>query len=317
MKITLEELQAFLAVVDSGSLTAAAQQLGQTVSAASRALGRLEEKLQTTLMHRTTRRIELTEEGRAFLVQARAIIEAVEGAEEAMAVRRGQPSGRLRVDAATPFMLHVIVPLIQGYRERYPQVELELNSSEHFIDLLERRTDVAIRIGHLKDSTLHSRPIASGRLRILASPAYLARHGTPRHPSELLSGHSLLGFNQPDALNYWPLRDEAGERRYITPTIWASNGETLRQLALQDMGIVCLSDFMTGEDRASGRLKQILARYTIDERQPINAVYYRNTAISARIASFVDYLAEAVREASAPAASQSPTSGQSAPSKRL
>lgn len=202
MKITLEELQAFLAVVDSGSLTAAAQQLGQTVSAASRALGRLEEKLQTTLMHRTTRRIELTEEGRAFLVQARAIIEAVEGAEEAMAVRRGQPSGRLRVDAATPFMLHVIVPLIQGYRERYPQVELELNSSEHFIDLLERRTDVAIRIGHLKDSTLHSRPIASGRLRILASPAYLARHGTPRHPSELLSGHSLLGFNQPDALNY-------------------------------------------------------------------------------------------------------------------
>lgn len=114
MKITLEELQAFLAVVDSGSLTAAAQQLGQTVSAASRALGRLEEKLQTTLMHRTTRRIELTEEGRAFLVQARAIIEAVEGAEEAMAVRRGQPSGRLRVDAATPFMLHVIVPLIQA-----------------------------------------------------------------------------------------------------------------------------------------------------------------------------------------------------------
>ncbi|AHV92479.1 LysR family transcriptional regulator [Bordetella holmesii] len=294
MKITLEEIQVFLAVVDSGSLTSAAQQLGQTVSGASRALGRLEEKLQTTLLHRTIRRIELTEEGRAFMAQARAIIGAVEAAEEGMAVRRGQPSGRLRVDAATPFMLHVIVPLIKGYRQRYPQVELELNSSEGYIDLLEHRTDVAIRIGRLKDSTLHSRAIGSGRLRILASPDYLARHGTPRSPDDLAIGHSLLGFNQPDSLNYWPLRDESGERRYITPTIWASNGETLRQLALQGMGLVCLSDFMTGQDRALGRLKQVLTRHTIDERQPINAVYYRNTAISARITSFVDYLAQAV-----------------------
>ena len=97
-----------------------------------------------------------------------------------MLARREKPSGRLRVDAASPFMLHVIVPLVRGYRERFPQVELELNSNEGIIDLLERRTDVAIRIGRLKDSTLHSRLVGKSRLRILASPAYLAAHGLPR-----------------------------------------------------------------------------------------------------------------------------------------
>jgi DNA-binding transcriptional LysR family regulator len=119
MKITLDELQAFVTVVDSGSITAAAHQLDLTISATSRTLGRLEDKLKTTLLRRTTRRLELTEEGRAFLADARAIIASVEGAEEQMAARRERPSGRLRVDAASPFMLHVIVPLVQGYRERF------------------------------------------------------------------------------------------------------------------------------------------------------------------------------------------------------
>lgn len=187
MKVTLDELQAFAAVVDTGSITAAAQQLGLTVSATSRTLGRLEEKLKTTLLRRTTRRLALTDEGEAFLRNARSIIDAVENAEAQMLTRREKPSGRLRVDAATPFMLHVIVPLVAGYRERYPEVELELHSNEGIIDLLERRTDVAIRIGHLKDSTLHSRLIGHSRVRILASPAYLQAHGTPRKAEDLAS----------------------------------------------------------------------------------------------------------------------------------
>ncbi|RDJ99633.1 LysR family transcriptional regulator [Paraburkholderia lacunae] len=293
MKITLDELQTFVTVVDMGSITAAAQQLDQTISATSRALGRLEEKLRTTLLRRTTRRLELTEEGRTFLQSAREIIESVEGAQEQMAARRERPSGRLRVDAATPFMLHVIVPLVAGYRERYPQVELELNSNEGIIDLLERRTDVAIRIGPLKDSTLHSRPIGSSRLRILASPAYLDAHGQPRRVEELAK-HALLGFNQPESLNVWPILGQDNELHRIAPAVWSSSGETLRQLALAGIGIVCLSDFMTARDRDEGRLVQLFARQTQDVRQPINAVYYRNTAISSRIASFVDYLAEAV-----------------------
>ncbi|MBO9332136.1 LysR family transcriptional regulator [Achromobacter xylosoxidans] len=291
MKTTLDELQAFVAVVDTGSITAASELLGLTISATSRTLARLEEKLQTTLLRRTTRRLELTEEGASFLQSARAIIASVDEAEEQMAARRMRPAGRLRVDAATPFMLHVLVPLIAGFRERYPQVELEMNSNEGIIDLIEKRTDVAFRIGVLKDSTLHARPVGSSQVRVLASPAYLKRHGTPTG-TEQLARHSLLGFTQPESLNDWPLRGPAGDTLHIQPTIASSSGETLRHMALAGLGIVCLSDFMTREDRKSGKLVQLFAAETLDVRQSINAVYYRNTALAARITCFVDYVME-------------------------
>ncbi len=293
MKTTLDEMQVFIAIVDSGSITAAADVLGQTVSAASRTMSRLEEKLQTTLMRRTTRRLELTEEGRAYLEQARKIVAAVEESEELMSLRRNQPAGRLRVDAASPFMLHVIAPLVPGYRQRYPQVELELNSNEGNIDLLERRTDLAIRIGRLKDSSLHAVPLGHSRVRVLASPGYLAKHGTPRRVADLAS-HVLLGFSQLEALNEWPLLEADGQALHIKPHVRAFSGETLRQLALNDGGVVCLSDFMTRGDRESGTLQQLLAKQTQDVRQPINAVYYRNTAISSRIKSFIDYVVQAL-----------------------
>lgn len=291
MKTTLDELQAFAAVVDTGSITAASELLGLTVSATSRTLGRLEEKLQTTLLRRTTRRLELTEEGAAFLQRARAILASVDEAEELMAARRMRPAGRLRVDAATPFMLHVLVPLIAGFRERYPEVELELNSNEGIIDLIEKRTDVAFRIGVLKDSTLHARPVGTSQVRVLASPAYLQRHGLPAEPGQL-ARHALLGFTQPESLNDWPLRDAAGNTVRIRPTIASSSGETLRHMALAGLGLVCLSDFMTREDRRSGQLVQLFAGQTLDVRQSINAVYYRNTALAARITCFVDYVVE-------------------------
>ncbi|MEJ8820447.1 LysR substrate-binding domain-containing protein [Variovorax humicola] len=289
MKTTLDELQAFASVVGTGSITAAAVQLGQTVSGVSRALGRLEKKLDTTLLRRTTRRIELTEEGQAFLIHTRAILASIDDAEEHMAARRGQPAGRLRVNAATPFMLHAVVPLVPEFRRLYPQIALELNTDELNIDLLERRTDVAIRIGELRDSTLHARPLATSRLRLLASPAYLAANGRPRNVAALAQ-HTLLGFSHPESLNRWPLRGAHGDEWPITPSISASNGETLRVLALRGEGIACLSDFMTAIDRQRGDLVQLLTKDTVDVRQAINAVYYRNTQLAARIACFLDFL---------------------------
>ena len=291
MKTTLDEMQALIAVVDTGALSRAAEHLGLTVSAVSRTLNRLEEKLNTTLLQRTTRRLDLTEEGAAFLEKARAIVASVQEAEEDLAIRREQPAGRLRVDAASPFILHCVVPLVAGYRERYPQVNLELTSNEGWIDLLEQRTDVAIRIGRLKDSTLHARPIGNCRLRVLVSPAYLEKHGHPRDIADL-DNHVLLGFTQPLSLNEWPLPAPDGMPLHIEPTIAASSGETLRQLALDGVGIVSLSDFMTHKDRDQGRLVELFPKHSLQVRQPINAVYYRNTALSARISTFVDYLRE-------------------------
>ena len=289
MKTSLDEQVAFIAVVDTGSITAAANQLGQTVSAVSRSLARLEQKLESTLLTRTTRRIELTEEGKLFLSHARNIVASVEMAEDVIALRRQQPAGQLRINAATPFMLHVIVPLIPGFSAQYPEIKLELNTNDEIIDLLEHRTDIAIRIGTLQDSTLHATPLGSTRSRILASPAYLANSPSINSVQDL-SRHRLLGFSQPDSLNLWPLQDHLGNPLHIKPDVAASSGETLRQLALNGEGLVRLSDFMSHDDIQRGDLVQVLAADTLEVRMPINAVYYRNTQLSSRVVSFLDYL---------------------------
>jgi DNA-binding transcriptional LysR family regulator len=293
MKTTLDELQVFSTVVGSGSITAAAERLGQTVSGISRSLARLEAKLEVTLLRRTTRRLELTEEGAMFLGEARRILDAVEDAEEQIAIRRAKPAGRLRVNAASPFMLHVLVPLVPGFQARYPEIELELNTSDRIIDLIEERTDIAVRIGTLADSSLHARPLGANRLRVLASPAYLASRGRPESV-EALARHRLIGFTQPESLNDWPLRNPQGDRYTIAPALRASSGETLRQLALAGAGIACLADFMTREDRARGDLVQVLADETVEVLQPVAAVYYRNTALASRIACFLDHVSDAL-----------------------
>lgn len=295
VKITLEELRAWVAVVDTGSITAAAEQLEQTSSGISRALSRLESKLQTTLLHRTTRRLALTEEGLVFLDHARQILVSVEQAEEHIAQRRDTPAGRLRVNANTPFMLHVIVPLVAEFRQRYPHIQLSLNTDDIVIDLLEQQTDIAIRIGELRDSTLRARVLGSSAIRLLASPAYLQQAGMPQC-TEDLAGHQLLGFSQLDAHNVWPVRQPDGEFLRIQPGLCASSGETLRQLALAGQGIVRLSDFVSREDRASGRLVQVLAAETRDMQLPVHAVYYRNQSLSARITCFLDFLREKIQE---------------------
>lgn len=293
MKITLEELRAWVVVVDTGSITAAAEQLSQTTSGISRALSRLEKKLQTTLLHRTTRRIALTEEGQIFLEHAREILRSVETAEEQIAQRREIPSGRLRVNAATPFMLHVIVPLLDEFTARYPLIQLELNTDDLVIDLLEQQTDIAIRIGELRDSSIHARALGSSRLRLVASPDYLAKYGVPTRVEDL-DDHRLLGFSQLDRHNVWPVWKREGEPLQIKPTMSASSGETLRQLAVYGQGIVRISDFLSREDRASGRLVTVLDDLTREMHHPIHAVYYRNTTLSVRISCFLDFLSEQI-----------------------
>ena len=291
MKTTLEELLVFRTVVDTGSITAAAEQLRQTVSGISRALRRLEGKLDTTLLTRTTRRLTLTDEGHAFLAHARSILAAVDEAEDQLLSRRLQPAGRLRVNAAAPFILHVMAPLVAEFRQRYPQIDLELNTDDLVIDLLEEDTDVAVRIGPLRDSTLRAKSLGGSALKVLASPAYLKAHGRPRSVVELRK-HVLLGFSQRESLNHWPLSGDHGDRLHITPTVKASSGETLRWLALRGEGIVCLSDFMTLEDRRRGDLVQVLPKHTVQVLQPIHAVYYRSAQVSPRIACFLDFMDE-------------------------
>ncbi|MFL9962026.1 LysR family transcriptional regulator [Paraburkholderia sediminicola] len=297
MKTSTDELLVFVTVIDSGSITAAAEKLGQTVSGVSRALTRLEKKLDTALVRRTTRRLHLTEEGEAFLQRARAILDAMEEAEESVARGRERPSGRLRVDAASPFMLHCVAPHMTAFSALYPEIRLELTSNERIVDLLEQKVDIAIRIGALQDSTLHARALGSSKLRVLASPAYLAEYGEPK-TVDALRAHRLIGFTAPEYLNRWPLRegrkDNAASLK-IEPAITASSGETLRQLALSGWGIACLADFMTAADIRDERLVPILGNVLIDERQPVSAVYYQSASLAGRVQCFLDFIAARVK----------------------
>jgi len=159
------------------------------------------------------------------------------------------------------------------------------------IDLLEQQTDIAIRIGELRDSTMHARALGHSRLQVMASPAYLARHGAPVSVADLVN-HRLLGFSQLEQHNIWPLRQASGELLQIKPTVAASSGETLLQLALHGQGIARVSDFLSREAINSGRLVPVLTAETCEMSHPIHAVYYRNTTLSVRIRCFLDYLSE-------------------------
>ncbi|MDO4237685.1 LysR family transcriptional regulator [Pseudomonas sp.] len=289
MKARSDELQIFVSVIECGSISSAAEQVGQTPSAVSRTLSRLEAKLDTTLINRTTRRMDLTEEGRYFFEQAKVILAQMQELEERLSSRQQKPAGRLRINAAVPFMLHGIMPYIGEFRGLYPDIQLELNSDDVIIDLLEQSTDIAIRIGTLADSTLHARALGSTPLHILASAAYLKQHGTPTTVAEL-AGHTLLGFTHTDTLNHWPLRHAEGDRWLIQPGIAASSGETVRHLALEGQGICCLSNFMTHKDIDAGRLVPLLDTFNSGYRQPIHAVYYRNSQLALRIQCFLDFI---------------------------
>ena len=173
--------------------------------------------------------------------------------------------------------------------QQYPNIKIELNNHDQVIDLLEHKTDVAIRFGELHDSSLHAKLLCRSRLYIVASPSYLEQHGMPQSPEDL-SHHALLGFSQPTHLNTWPIQ-LAGEAFTAHPKIKASNGETVRQLALQGVGITCLSRFLIQEDLQTGHLKALFEDQIDLNYQKIHAVYYRQEHLPKRVRLFIEFLA--------------------------
>ena len=293
--IDVDALIVFAAVIDAGSFSAAAERLGQTPSGVSRTISRLEDHLGMTLMHRTTRRLQLTEEGSWLLGRARSLLADLANTELEAAARRSQPSGLVRVNAATPALDHLLAPLLPAFLDAYPLVQLELVSGETYVDLIEERADLAIRIGALPDSTLNARRLGSADLRVLAAPSYLASHGTPASVEDM-NKHRTIGFTAPASLNTWPLRHAGGEGWTIAPHVSASSGGTIRHLALSGAGIVTLSDFLTRADVEAGRLVPVLPDATLRWSQPIWAVFYKQGALAPRVTAFVDFLAHHLQD---------------------
>lgn len=285
------DMEVFSAVVASGSLSAAARALGLTPSAVSRVVARLEARLGVRLVVRTTRALALTPEGEAYHRSAQRILRDLDEAEREVA-EQAAPRGRLRVSAALAHGRLYVVPLLGEFLERYPGITVDISLTDTIIDLVEERADVAIRFGPLPDSALVARRLGESGRSIIASAAYLARHGTPRIPEDLLN-HNCMGFNFRRAEPLWPFRRDGRDYTLDLPgNIEANNGETLVQLAREGVGIARVGTFHVAEDIVSGRLVSLLDEFNPGDREAIHALFVGGATMPARVRVFIDYLAE-------------------------
>lgn len=291
MKASSDELKVFVSVVESGSFSRAAEQMQMANSAVSRTIKKLEGKLGIALLTRTTRQLALTQEDERYFRHVQRFLQEMTSAESELIESLQAPGGLLRVDAATPVILHLLMPMIKPFRARYPEITISLISSESFINLIERKVDVAIRAGNLTDSTLRARLLFNSFRKLVASPGYLAEYGIPKTVAELAQ-HHCLGFADPSRLNRWPVSQENGEPYDIRWEISSNSGETIKQLCLNGNGIACLSDYMIDREIAEGKLIEVLAEQRLPVEMPFNAVYYSDTGVSQRVRAFIDFLSE-------------------------
>lgn len=290
----MDDLAVFVAVVEAGSMSAAARHLGLTPSAVSRIVARIEGRLGVQLLVRTTRTLRPTAKGETYGRAARRLLADLDETEHAIA-DRGCPRGRVRISAATAHGRLVIVPLLAELGERHPGLVIDIDLSDELADVLGGRADIAIRFGPLADSPLTARRLGETGRTVVASPAYLARAGVPQRPADLAT-HNCLDFNFRRSEPGWPFREDG--RDYVLAvggSVAANNGETLVQLALRGVGITRVGNFHITEEIAAGRLVPLLEAFNPQDREAIHAVFVGGPAMPARIRVVVDFLADAMR----------------------
>ncbi|KFB08681.1 LysR family transcriptional regulator [Nitratireductor basaltis] len=290
------EMEVFAQVVEAGSFSAAARELRMTPSAVSKLVARLETRLGTALMRRSTRRLQVTAEGQAFYENCLRILADMEAAEREAAAG-AVPRGKLKVDCNVGFGTHYLAPLVPEFLELYPEISLELSLSDRVVDLMEEQTDLAIRAGTLAVSSLIARRLCNSPMVLVASPGYLARKGVPEHPDDL-NGHELLGFSFRRINETWPFRTMDGEEITVLPQSrnLASDGETMRLLALAGTGLARLSRWHVERDISAGRLVPVLEDFNPGDRDSVHAVYVgQGRYLPARVRAFIDFLVERVK----------------------
>jgi DNA-binding transcriptional LysR family regulator len=287
-------LAMFAAVVEQGSFSAAARQLGLSPSAVSRTIDRIEARLGVRLLLRSTRALSVTAEGQSYLQAARRILADLDDAEQQIA-DQGAPRGRLRVSAAHSHGRLCVVPLLGDFAALYPHILVDIALTDTVIDVAAGQADVAVRFGPLADSTLTARKLGETRRVIVASPDYLARFGTPEVPEDL-HRHNCLNFNFRRVEPVWPFsRDGRDFALSVKGTIEANNGETLGQLAAAGVGIARVGAFSVAQEIADGRLVPILEAFNPGDVEMIHAVFVGGATTPARIRAFVDFLAVRLR----------------------
>lgn len=293
LRANLNDIQVFMAVVDTGSFVAGGQAMGLSRSAAGKAIARLEQRLSVRLLHRTTRSLGLTDEGREFYRRGLQILASVDDAEASVAGDKGTARGVLRLTAPSAFGRRILLPLVPKFLVAWPEVQVEISFSDRLADVVEEGFDLAVRIGvTAPDTRLVSRTLARYRALLCASPAYLAARGEPQ-TVESLAGHEALLFSSRSQKQPWRLRDERGEggKAPIRGRLRLDSGEALHDAALAGLGIAYLPEFMIAEDLAAGRLQQVLHAVTGEEVR-IVALYPNKRLLEPRVRRFLDLLVD-------------------------
>lgn len=287
------ELEVFLRVAREGGFSAAARSLGKTPSAVSKLIGRLEDRLGARLFVRTTRALTLTEEGEAYRRAGARIVQELDDADQAVAA--GAVRGRLRVTASIPFGTMYVAPLVPAFLDRHPDATVELSLNDDIVDLLAQKTDVAIRMGALKDSSLVARKLGESRRVVCAAPSYLARRGTPRAPGDL-DGHVCLGFTF--RRGRWPFVIKGRELdQLVTGNLLVNNGESLKQMALAGAGIARLGRSHVMAELAAGTLVPVLEAFNPGDLELIHAVYVGGGRVPRRVRAFIDHVVDGLATA--------------------
>ncbi|TCF99610.1 LysR family transcriptional regulator [Paraburkholderia strydomiana] len=284
-------MEIFVAVVEAGSLTAAAERFEISSAMVGKHIRSLEARLGTRLLTRTTRRQSLTEIGRQYYEQCRRILADVKDAESLAESMAAAPRGVLKVTVPLTYGVEIFSPAMTDYLSEWPEVTLELDLSNRMTDLVEEGFDAAVRIGQLQDSSFVARPLKPYRMRACASPAYLARAGIPRTPADL-ADHECLGFLHWGREGAWRLGGEsAAENALRAGRFRANNGQALKVAALRGFGLVLQPEALLAREIASGELVSVLEEH-LPEGAPVHLVYPRDRRATPKLTSFIDFVIE-------------------------
>ncbi len=290
-----QEMTVFTAVVEAGSFVGAADALGISKAVVSRLVAELEARLSVRLLHRTTRKLSLTEEGRTFHARCKAVLADVEEAEAEITARAGQARGLLKVNVPVTFGVMHLAPLWGDFMALNPEVSLDVTLSDRFVDLVEEGYDLAVRIGRLGDSSLISRQLSSTRMVLCASPGYLASHGEPSQPEDL-ARHAVLGYSLASTGDVWEFTGPQGPvvSVRVHPRLRTNSGDTCVQAALLHQGVILQPTFMVQPHLKDGTLRELLPQFRSFELG-IHAVYPSRQHVAPKVRVLVDYLQRALR----------------------
>lgn len=291
----LKAIATFVRIVDSGSLTAAAETAGTSLTSVVRSLAALEQSLGTRLLNRTTRRLSLTPEGRDYAERCRQILAAVNEADAALGEQKGALSGRLVLTAPVTFGRLHVAPLVTSFLKQHPDVSVELLLLDRVVDMLEEGLDLAVRIGVLPDSPLVAVPVGSIRRVCCASPAYLRRYGIPRQPQDL-SKHKCIGFKGSGSNLEWRFMVDGRVVKLPVKAVFVTNQiETSMDACISGVGLASLLEYQARAGLASGALKAVLSDHET-EPLPVNILYRPDRLMPTRVRVLLDWLVPRLRK---------------------